>query len=435
MVGVASIDHQARIVRFSTPAGHPPGAFGGHVPQARTYVLWNVREGMTEPGQWYLDRVKGQVVYWPLPGEELAAVEAHMPTTEAILRIQSSQGAPVEGLVVQGLHLTLSSTPLIAGGFGAALLPGAISAQGPLVGCCFEDLRIWNVAGTGIAARQKGNRDNRVAGCEVEYTGAGGIYMSCDKGVITQNLVAHVGLVYPAAIGIFSGGDGYVISHNDVTDTSYTAINGGGGKGSRIEYNDMARAMQILNDGAAIYVIFAENLVMRGNVAREIGGGTGARHAYYLDEQSEGCVVTGNLALGVPSASHNHWARHNRIDNNVFINDGDVLLHFPRSEGYAVARNVICAGGAIRFRNVEAVARFEHNICSSGAGQLEGVRFKDGMYEPQDIVAMEPSQDLLDADPLFVDAEGGDYRFRPGSPAFELGIEPIDVSQAGRTDG
>jgi hypothetical protein len=93
---------------------------------------------------------------------------------------------------------------------------------------------------------------------------------------------------------------------------------------------------------------------------------------------------------------------------------------------------VICAGGAIRFRNVEAVAHFEHNICFSGAGQMEGVRFKDGMYRAQDMVAIEPSGDLLNADPLFVDAEKGDYRFKLGSPALELGIEPIDASRAGR---
>lgn len=37
-------------------------------------------------------------------------------------------------------------------------------------------------------------------------------------------------------------------------------------------------------------------------------------------------------------------------------------------------------------------------------------------------------------DPLFVDPQARDYRLRAGSPAFELGIEPIDVSQIGLTD-
>ena len=34
-------------------------------------------------------------------------------------------------------------------------------------------------------------------------------------------------------------------------------------------------------------------------------------------------------------------------------------------------------------------------------------------------------------DPLFVDPENGDFRFHSDSPALEMGIVPIDVSQAG----
>ena len=40
----------------------------------------------------------------------------------------------------------------------------------------------------------------------------------------------------------------------------------------------------------------------------------------------------------------------------------------------------------------------------------------------------------LFGDPLFVDPAGGDFSFRPGSPALALGIEPLDVSKMGRMD-
>jgi len=434
MVGVASIDTATRTIHFSTPAGHPAGGFGNHIPKARTYIVSNIREGMTQPGQWYLDRAQGQVVYWPLPGEDLATVEAYLPTTEAIVMLRSTEEQPLDSLVLRGLSLTIATTPMIAGDFAAMRLTGAITSEGPLTNCRFENLSIRNVGGHGIRLMNRHTNDNvAVEGCEVEYTGAGGIYLSGNHNLITENLVTHVGLIYPAAIGIFSGGDGYVISHNDVYDTSYTAINGGGGNGSRIEYNDMARAMQVLEDGAAIYVIFANDLVMRGNIARDIADTKGACHAYYLDEQSERCVVTGNLAVNVPSASQNHWARHNRVENNVFVSDGDIVLHFPRSEDYTIAHNVICAAGKIQIRNVEAVTHFEGNICFSSAQWIEGVRHKARMYEAQDTLQIPFSQDLLNADPLFVDAAHGDYRFQPGSPARRLGIEPINVSQAGRT--
>jgi hypothetical protein len=434
MVGVSAIDEVTRTVRFSAPAGHPAGAFGGHIAKANTYVVWNVREGMSRPGQWYLDRVRGQLVYWPLPEEEIAAAVAYLPSTEAILSLWSSEDAPLTNLTLRRLGLTISNTPMMAGDFGAMRLPGAVDAQGPLTACKFEDLRIWNVAGHGIRlSRGAKHRDIVISGCEVRYTGAGGIYLHGDGSLITENLVQHVGLIYPAAIGIFGGGDGYVISHNNVYDTSYTAINGGGGKGSVIEYNDMARAMQVLEDGAAIYVIFATELIMRGNVARDIADTHGACHAYYLDEQSERCVVTGNLAVNVPSASHNHWARHCRVENNVFINAGDVNLLFPRSEDFTIARNVILATGGIQFRNADAVAHYERNICFTGADRIEAVRYVDGMYRPMETLPLVSGDDMLNADPLFVDMEAGDFRFRPGSPALEMGIIPIDVSTAGRT--
>jgi hypothetical protein len=38
-------------------------------------------------------------------------------------------------------------------------------------------------------------------------------------------------------------------------------------------------------------------------------------------------------------------------------------------------------------------------------------------------------------DPMFVDPENGDFRFKPGSPALEMRIVPIDLSKVGlRTD-
>ena len=36
-------------------------------------------------------------------------------------------------------------------------------------------------------------------------------------------------------------------------------------------------------------------------------------------------------------------------------------------------------------------------------------------------------------DPLFVDVEHGDFRFRPDSPGLKLGIKPIDLRNVGLT--
>ena len=450
MVGVKAIDTEKRMLTFSSLCGHPPGSFG-RLERARTYVVWNIREGMTEPGQWYLDRTAGKVYYWPLPGEKLGEVEAIAPTTERIIDIAGRDGAPVKDLALKGLTFSVTNTPLIAASFGAERLDGAITGVGPIVDCTFSGLTIINVAGHGIKVtdRVKGrglsedmdksrpspNRGIRIVGCETEMTGAGGIKLVAQDSAISDNLVHHVGVMYPAAIGIWFTGDRMLVDHNEISDASYSGIAGHFGEGARVEYNDISRVMQVLNDGAAIYVFYVKGLSMRGNVAHDIGDGVVQRHAYYLDELSEDCVVTGNLALRVDSPSNNHWGRYNLIENNVFINDGDVRLSFARSSDYTVACNIICAGGKIQFRNVEAVVRFEHNICFSGIDRLEGVRYRDGRHEPVDTIPLASTGDTLNADPLFVNAEHGDYRFQPDSPALGLGIQPIDVGRAGRLLG
>ena len=98
IVGVKSVDFTSRTIRFRNPSGHPPGGFG-----VKRYAVWNVRKGMTAPGQWYLDRVVGKVVYWPMPGEDMAEARVIAPTTETVIRLAGSEDAPVAGVRLRGL--------------------------------------------------------------------------------------------------------------------------------------------------------------------------------------------------------------------------------------------------------------------------------------------------------------------------------------------
>ena len=432
-VGLRSIDTERRIVTFSSPAGHPPGAFADWNPHAQTYVVWNVRQGMTRPGQWYVDHVRGQLVYWPLPDETMAAVEAVVPAREWIIRFSSAGGGAVRNVNLRGLTLGVTTTPLVAGGFGAEAFDGAITGDATLIDCELEDLTVRNVAGHGIKLRSANNRSVAIVNNEIDSAGAGGIYITGTRNEISNNRVAHVGLMYPAAIGIFGGGDRNSISHNDIHDTSYTGINGGGGTGNVIEYNCIARVMQTLNDGGAIYSIFARELVIRGNVARDIALGAGGNHAYYLDEGSHNCLVTGNLSIGVASPVQNHMAHDNRIENNIFVNDGDIALNFVRSAGYTLTQNVVYATGQIVIHNIGAIEAFNQNIFFSRAGAVEARQYQGDAYRLIAIDRLSDSPDTRWIDPGFIDARGGDFHFTPDSPAVDMGIQEIDFSRAGRS--
>jgi hypothetical protein len=427
MVGVRDVDSASRTVRFSNPAGHPPGAFANRGSGAgTTYVVWNVREGMRRPGQWYLDRTRGKVVYWPLLDEDIREAHVVAPTTERIIEIEGREEAPVQDVAIRGLALCGTSTPLKAGGFGAGKFDGAVTAT-HAPGLRLEGLRVKNVAGHGIKVADCQN--SVVTQCETESVGAGGIYCRGQGAVVEECRIERVGRMYPSAIGLRAGG-GMRVCHNEILHTPYTAINAAGGEGTIIAANRIERAMQTLHDGAAIYVTFCRDYVLRDNVALDIT--TSDAHAYYLDEQAERCIVEGNLAVGCPWPSHNHMARRNVIRNNVFIHTGDMLLTFPKCEDFCFDRNVLWAEGTITFRQFDAIDSMPNNVIYSVIGSVEMARGTG--YEAGEKKVLEPREGTILTDPMLVDPEEGDWRFRRETPVFGRGIEPLRVEHTGRTE-
>ena len=422
MVGVASMDREAHTLTISNPAGHPPGAFG-----VQTYDVSNVREGMTRPGQWYLDRAAGRVVYWPLPGDDMAQVVALAPAAESIVRIAGTEAEPVRNVAIRGLSLSVTHTPLRAGGFGASAFDGAVSIQWA-DDCALSDLEIANTGGQGIKADRV--RRLRVEGCEVHHTGAGGILVGGEDVSVSDNRVHDVGILYPSAIAVWAlRGKGIAIRHNDIHDTPYSAIDVSG-EDHRIEHNRITRAMLKLHDGAGIYITFCKRIELRGNFIHDLvdTGGYGAS-AYYLDEQAEDCLVEGNVAVRVATPSHNHMATRNTIRGNVFVMAGDARLTFPRSSGYTFEKNVLRAEGSITITNPEAIAAFRSNVVFSATGRIEGAKLKD--YAPSPAEPLRVADGNVFADPGLASFEDGRIVFAADSPAIRLGLTPVDVSGAG----
>jgi hypothetical protein len=411
VVGLKAHDPGTQTLTFSNPSGYPPGAFG-----VRTYTVWNVREGMHEPGQWYLDRTRGMLVYWPLPGEDMAKTEVVAPTTEAVIRIQGAEKAPVKSVRLRGLALSATTTPLVAGGWAAGRFMGAVELKHVSDGRLL-DLRISAVGGQGIRARNCSRLT--IQGCEVTDAGAGGIYDVCgSENRILDNRVRRIGRTYASAIGIRTTGGGQkrpelshdnVIAHNEVLQTPYVGIEFDGWK-NRFEYNVVSEPMQVLNDGAAFYGAGREN-VLRGNVARDVPSGKLAA-AYYIDELGKDILVEGNLAVGCGWPFLMHMASDNVLRNNVFYCPRNSYLRFGKSKNFVVEKNVIHAEGNIAMHGPGL--NWKNNLAFSRNGGYRGL----------------PGS-TAKGDPLFVDPAKNDFRFKPGSPALKLGIKPLDVSDVG----
>ena len=437
LVGVTANDTQRHELKFSNPTLYAPGMY-----DMKKYIVWNVREGMTEPGQWYLDRTAGKLVYWPLPGEDMTEVEAIVPIAESIIRIQGTEDRPARKITLRGIKLSATSTPLVTGGFAAGKFDGAVSLAFA-EGCQLLELEISNVSGYGIKARRS---NFRVENCHVHHTGAGGICASGDGVVITNNHIHDVGLIYPSAIGIWGGGRDAVISHNEVHDGTYSGIDYGG-SGHRIEHNRIYRVVTALHDGGGIRVpgrIHLEDFypihsgsetVIRGNFVSDIEGrvqGDTGAWAFFLDSYSENCLLEGNLSINVPWPSQNHLSKHHTIRNNFFIANVDRLarIEFPMSSNHIFEKNVFYATGPLAITNPDGLTAVRNNVLFGEQGQVNYHKLRE--YETVRVYPVEETAGNVVRDPMLLEYEKGVVRLAPQSPAHALGIKPIDVSSAGR---
>ncbi len=363
LVGIQAWDRANGVITFSTPAGHPPGAFGEWKAHARTFAVWNVREGMTRPGQWYLDRDRGCVVYWPLPGESLRRVTAIAPARTTVIRLAGTAEAPVRRVRLRGLTLGVTTTPLVAGGFGALRFEGALeAAHAP--GLRLDRLTARWAGGQGVrvvasdGVRCTGLTVSEVGGCGAVFQGTGG--------GVSGALIHHIGRIYPSALGLRVSGARWRVHHNTLHHTPYSAINAGG-TGLRFEHNRFHHVMEELVDGAAIYVFAAKRCVLRGNYTYDLR--TEQVHAYYLDEQSADSLVEGNVAVGVSWPIHNHMARRCTVRGNVCLHGEAMRLSFVNCDRFVLARNVFaCGGELITEPSYTGVARLEANVFHSGSG-------------------------------------------------------------------
>lgn len=378
LVGVASNDRQRHALILSSEPSWPPGALN-----RRKYVVYNTREGMTRPGQWYLDRPAGRLVYWPLAGEDLTKISMVAPTLERIISLEGTSEKPVMRVTVRGLSLQATTAPLKPASFGATAFDGALHAVQARQ-CNFEGLEISNVGGLGFRAESLAG--SRVTQCRVHHVGACGVKISGSDSLVAQNHIHHLGVYYPSACATMLSGNKLHIYRNEIHDAPYSGIIGGGSKETLIEENLIYRVMRELHDGAAIYGNM-NACIIRGNVVRdvvEVGKGFGAS-AYYLDEGARDCVIERNLAEGVPMPTHNHITRNITVRDNVFIAEGDMTVSFQRSVGCSFERNTLFVPGKLTVRQLNGIRVWKDNLIYQGG-------IKDGVAQPFRIGEAAPSE-------------------------------------------
>lgn len=429
LAGIESIDIKNNILTTSIEVGHPMGAFG-----VRDYVIWNTRTGMTRPGQWYIDRSKEQLIYWPLPGENMKNIEIIAPVLEKVIQIENTSQ-----ITIQNIALHSTTTPLMIGNFAAKMFDGAVTLK-ESNRCTFDNISISGSTGWGIKAF---GDSITIKNCELNNLGAGGIRLIGSNSQIHNNYIHHIGITYPSAIALYVGvtdpnmedewnygkeKHDVIISHNEIHDCPYIGI-GLGGADHTVEYNKIYQVMQDLADGSGLYGTFCKNLVVRNNLIKDITGGEhGHISSYYLDELSDNALIENNISLNVSRPSHSHLSKNNIIRGNIFISDGPMNITTPRCDSFIFENNIFRSGESLTIYRNESITIRDNLFDVKNDRILESIYI--GRYKKGTPGAMEiKNRNIVARAQLTISNDN--ISFKENSPAKEMDIKPINGSATG----
>jgi hypothetical protein len=442
------------------------------------YLVDNVHEALSEPGQWYLDRPLGQLTYIPKPGEQPGHTVVIAPRLQQLLVLQGDlinkrwvQHIQFSGLTFAHTNWSLppagQSFPQAEIGLDAAIV--AIGGRRIV----FEGCVVRHVGGYGMAFGS-GSRNNRVEGCELVDLAGGGVKighagfgtwdqikhipedpeMRVSHHIIRNCLVAHGGRLHTGAAGVWIGQSSYnKVEHNDIFDFYQIGISVGWTWGygpSDAHHNDIGFnhvhtiGQHVTSDMGAIYTLGVQpGTVVHDNHVHDIQSFGYGGWGLYTDEGSSDIVMERNLVHHTKTGGFfQHFGKENRILNNIFAFGTRQQLEGTKPEPHVAfyfERNIVFWDndspllGGCHSAEVPCEINFklDYNVYWNGAG--EPLVFPGNLNLDE---WRESGQDRhsLVADPLFADAKNGNFQLRPDSPALAVGIQPFDATKAGRQE-
>jgi len=485
---IAGFAADTRTVTMTRPSRAP--LVGSHGSQLADYYLDNVFEALSLPGQWYLDRAAGRLIYLPNPGETLENTVVSAPRLLQLLEFRGDPRAErfVEHVRFKGITFQhadwrhpgedeLSAvdaiqTPSVARyargnqascSQAAADVPGVVRFTGARH-CGLEDCAIRNVGWYAVEIAD-GCTGVRLVGNELTDIGAGGVKLNgaaagepearrTGLNRITDNHIHGCGRIFHAGVGILSMHSfGNLIAHNHIHDLYYSGISCGWvwgyaesvSRDNRIAFNHIHDIGQgLLSDMGGVYLLGVQpGTVVRGNLIHGVTKAHYGGWALYTDEGSSHVVLENNICYDTNGELfHQHYGRENTFRNNILVFGDEAAVAYTRIEphvGFTFLRNIVVTQGRPVFlRNYGEDGRriiSDLNLFwdASGAPPNLNASAKDDdtvtAFEAWQAAGFDPNSVV--ADPCFADLPGRDLTLAPGSPAYALGFVPIDTSRVG----
>lgn len=438
------------------------------------YIFENVKEALSLPGEWYLDRTEEKLYYIPEEGDTAESTVLYAGVNEKLLTVNGAEGISFRGIdfintgwdYVDGKHTGNpfpETHPLYKNiKYGTAHpqaayeVPAAITVEASKE-INFTDCRFENISYTALKF-DKAATDCDVTTCYFNNIGANAIFINGDFVVpaSTQRInvrdchIGFYGRIFNNAIGILlTHAYDCELMNNEIHDGWYTGVSVGWNWGYSDNSTNKIKICDNLiynigngwlSDMGGIYTLgIQDETVISGNIIYNVGCDEGA-YGYggwgiYLDEGTSGMLVENNLVYDCSSQTfHQHYGKDNIIRNNIFAFGGEGAFRITRNEEHnslTLKNNILVTDNATMYALTTDPDWFidDSNLYwdyKNGANVYSGDSM--GFFERKSLVIMKTRgyyNNALFEDPLFKDAQNRDFTLAENSPALANGFVPF----------
>lgn len=446
------------------------------------FIFENVKETLSLPGEWYLDRTEGKLYYIPESGDTIENTVLYAGANEKLFTFDN-----VKNISFQGIDFNNTDWNYIDGEFFGSVfdksnplynnvkygaehpqaafeVPAAINISASS-GINFTDCRFENISYTAVKF-EKASKNCNITSCLFNEIGANAIFIHGDFVVpaTTQNInvtdchIGKYGRIFNNAIGILlTHAIDCTLENNEIHDGWYTGISVGWNWGySDNPTNNIKIQNNLiynigngwLSDMGGIYTLGIQpDTVISGNIIYNVGCDEGA-YGYggwgiYLDEGSSGILVEKNLVYDCSSQTfHQHYGKDNIINNNIFAYGGEGAFIITKNEEHnslTLSNNILVVDDTPVYSFDTAKDWFIDNgnlywDYKNNGNVYSGTSMN--LFERKSLVILTAQgyyNNAVYADPLFKDAKNRNFTLALNSPALETGFEAWEYNAGTKT--
>jgi hypothetical protein len=443
-------------------------------PHAELRYVENIFEELDAPHEWFYDAKARKLYYKPPEGVHPSRGRFECAALDNLVVVAATRTAPVHDIRLEGLTFTHSARTVMhqrerilrsdwaLDRSGAVLLEGAERVS--VVNSDFRDLggNAVFVSGYNLDVTIQGSLFQDIGGSGIHFAGRldsvrspvigypnGQPLEEIDRtpgpksedyprqSIARDNLITDVGVTDKQAAGIaIDIASEIVVSHNSIYDVPRAGINIGTGNfgGHIIEFNDVFNTVLQSNDHGSFnswgrdrywhpdlkemrrrvaanpnlpFLDVVKPIVLRNNRWRCDNG-----FDVDLDDGSSNYEIYNNLLLKGGLKEREGFRRI--ATNNIIINNS-LHPHVSFKDSGDVFKHNIVMGPYQPILVDQWDSDFDHNLFTSRVSLEEARKLGSDAHS-------------ILGEPMFIDAPRGDFRVRPGSPAYKIGLKNFPMN-------